>query len=486
MKSKFLISFVFLLLAGCSYFNYTAKSDETPKSKTIIDTLETKPPSKVSNSLVDSLKQYVRELEYKNDSLRTELEVANNRIAINKNFVIPDTITFAGRIFKLNNERIYSNFQEIFEHELKSAPRFIPRSGYYFPYFDSVFTAMNVPLDAKYLAIAESALLSLAKSHAGAAGIWQFIPSTAKGYGMKINSFVDERGNIFKSTTSAAKYLKNSYRRLQKSRGVSDWLLAMCSYNAGLGSIYKIIDQQGGDDFFNLIMRVDETNKYVWRAVAIKMIFQYEEEIFGKKLERKKSMLETTKQVEIVLKGHHKIDAWAQAQGTTVRKIWELNPWIKIYKTQRRRYSPLNDVVLPPGEYTILLPKKANPKQKLLARENKKLLQKNNGFFKTHIVKRGDTLYDIAKKYRTSIGKIKRLNNINGSTIYPGQKLKLTGSATTAKNRYYVVKKGDSLSKIAGKLNASTKRLIQKNNLRVRKKSNKTIVMIYPGQKLYY
>ncbi|HCX72597.1 MAG TPA: lytic transglycosylase, partial [Candidatus Cloacimonas sp.] len=86
--------------------------------------------------------------------------------------------------------------------------------------------------DAKYWAIAESRLSSLAYSRAGASGIWQFMKSTAEGYGMKVNSYVDERRNVYKATEAAAKFLKSNYQFLQRY-GVNDWLLALSAYNAG-------------------------------------------------------------------------------------------------------------------------------------------------------------------------------------------------------------------------------------------------------------
>jgi LysM repeat protein len=253
----------------------------------------------------------------------------------------------------------------------------------------------------------------------------------------------------------------------------------MSAYNAGPGNIAKVIRQQGGKDFFDLIMKADETNKYVWKAVAAKLIMQNEEKIFGKKLARQKPLSEIVRKEPIELKGYHKIDDWAQAQGTFVGKIWEYNPWIKIYQRSNGKYSSINDVVLPPGKFEVLVPKDAEKENEKLAALQKKMLQENAGYFTYHIVKKGDNLYNIARKYKTSISKLKSLNGLRSNVIIPGQKLKLFGKSS---KNYYVVKKGDSVSKIAGKVGTSTTRLIQKNNLR----SKNGVVMIYPGQKLYF
>ena len=437
------------------------------------------------NVLIDSLYVLIEGSDFTIDSLFQALEVANSRVAVNQDFVIPDSIVFAGRTFDLTNERIFDKFETIYKQELRVAHKFIPRCGKYFAYFDSVFSKYNIPLDTKYLAIAESRLSPMAGSRVGALGIWQFMPATAKGYGMRMDSFIDERRNVFLATPAAAKYLLNA-RSYLKKRGTTDWLLAMSSYNAGVGSIAKVVRQQEVYDFFDLLMRVDETHKYVWRAVAIKMIVENEEEIFGSKFDRKEPILENAHLIDLTLKGHYKIDDWAKAQGTSIGKILEMNPWIKIYKRNRVKYSAINDVVLPPGKYSVLIPNGNGINKELLAKIEKQFLNKNAGFFTHHIVKRGDNLYDIARKYKTTVSRIKNLNHLSSNVIHPGQNLKLygTGSSGAAQkiNNFHTVKKGDTVGTIAHKLKISQNKLITINNL----KKRNGIVMIYPGQKLYY
>ena len=433
------------------------------------------------NNIVDSLYMLIEELMFTIDSLSLSLEIANNRITVNPDFQLPDSIIFAGRVFNFKNERIYDKFEKIYQAELKAAYKFIPRSGKYFAIFDSIFSSHKIPLDAKYLAIAESRLSPMAESRVGAVGIWQFMKSTAQGFGLKVNSFIDERRDVFKSTETAAKFLQSNYNYLA-NRGAADWLLAMSAYNAGAGNISKAMKEQGGNDFFDLIMKSDESHNFVWRAVATKLIFQNEEEIFGKQFEREKPLCEQTRKEKLKLKGYYKIDDWAVANGTVVNKVWEYNPWIKIYKRSRKKYSPVNDVVLPAGEYTILLPKDSIKNETAVASIEKRFLEENEGYFTHHIVKKGDTLYDIAKKYHTTVSRIKALNGLSSSIIYPGQKLRLFGNISGLKNNYYVVKKGDSVAKIAKRLGISSNHIIAKNNL----KSKNGIVIINPGQKLYY
>jgi LysM repeat protein len=130
-----------------------------------------------------------------------------------------------------------------------------------------------------------------------------------------------------------------------------------------------------------------------------------------------------------------------------------------------------------------LLPKESKKNRKEVARLEKIFLKKNSGYFTYHIVKKGDNLWKIARKYKMSVAKIMALNNLKTSTIRPGQKLRLYGSTNVYNKRYYTVKRGDSLYKISKKLKISVAKLIRLNNLRKNKNGH---YIIRPGQKLKY
>ena len=137
--------------------------------------------------------------------------------------------------------------------------RVLGLSNYYFPIFEDILNRYDLPEELKYMAVVESMLNPTATSHAGAKGIWQFIYSTAKSYGLEINSYVDERMDVEKSMDAAARYLRDAYRIF------GDWALAISSYNCGAGNVSKAIRRAGGSkDYWSIYRYLPrETRGYV-------------------------------------------------------------------------------------------------------------------------------------------------------------------------------------------------------------------------------
>ncbi len=137
--------------------------------------------------------------------------------------------------------------------------RIMGLSQYYFPVFEEVFVRYGLPVELKYMAIVESMLNPVARSRAGASGMWQFMYSTARSYGLEINSYVDERLDVEKSVDAAARYLRDAYRIF------GDWTLAISSYNCGAGNVSKAIRRAGGArDFWSIYPFLPrETRGYV-------------------------------------------------------------------------------------------------------------------------------------------------------------------------------------------------------------------------------
>ncbi len=145
---------------------------------------------------------------------------------------------------------------------------YVKRYPLYIPYIEEQLKASDIPNDFKYLPIAESALRNDVVSSAGAAGIWQFMPETAKQYGLRVDEFVDERYNFQKSTESAIAYLKELHRQFD------DWSLVAASYNRWENAIAKALRDQDVDNYYDLYLN-KETSRYVFRIIAIKYLVEW-------------------------------------------------------------------------------------------------------------------------------------------------------------------------------------------------------------------
>ncbi len=160
-------------------------------------------------------------------------------------------------------------FVKVFTTEKREVTeRWFRRCGRFLPYFKAVFTEEGLPEDLAYLAMVESGCNPFAVSRAGAVGIWQFIESTAKNYGLKINFWIDERRDFMASTRAAAKYLKRLYQIF------GDWRIAVASYNAGEGRILRGLKAKNFSDYWKAMMEGAfplETFTYVpqWLAISI-------------------------------------------------------------------------------------------------------------------------------------------------------------------------------------------------------------------------
>ena len=142
----------------------------------------------------------------------------------------------------------------------------LKRANKYFPIIEPILEAEGIPNDFKYLAVIESSLENV-RSPKGAKGFWQLMPGTAKEYGLEVNSNVDERYHIEKSTRVACNYLNKAYKRL------GSWTLAAASYNQGMYGTDRQLDRQKVDSYYDLLLN-SETSRYVFRILAVKEIME--------------------------------------------------------------------------------------------------------------------------------------------------------------------------------------------------------------------
>lgn len=372
-------------------------------------------------------------------------------------------------------------------------------SNFYFPMFEEILSRYKLPVELKYMAVVESMLNPTATSRAGAKGIWQFMYTTAKSYGLEINSYVDERMDVEKSMDAAARYLRDAYNIF------GDWALAISSYNCGAGNVSKAIRRAGGSrDYWSIYPYLPrETRGYVPAFVAVMYAMTYYKE-YGI-LPQNVGMPAQTDTLRINRNLH-----FAQINGTTGLPIDDL-----------RRLNPqyFNDII--PGnnhEYVLKIPVNWTgavldipmdsiytfKADSLLSAKVIKEVQNASKVASpqrlSYRIKSGDYLGRIASRYGVSVNQLKNWNNLKSSTIREGQILyiytnggpkakssvtssssstssKSSSSSNASNTTYYTVREGDSLYKIAKKYpGVSADNIKAANGL---KSDN-----IRPGQKL--
>ena len=237
---------------------------------------------------------------------------------------LKDSYTFAGEAVPVDD----GDVRERLDRELitntfyHSSTQFILKAkSRYFPTIERILAEEGVPDDLKYIAIAESALKDF-RSPAGAAGVWHFMPGTAKDYGLEVNGVVDERYHLEKSTRAAARFLKDLREQL------GSWTLAAAAYNRGAAGVRRDKEEQRGSSYYDLNMN-EETGRYVFRIIALKDILE-DPTYYGFFLDEQDYYppVEAYSTVE-VSESIANLGDFANRYGTTYRKIKVYNPWLR-------------------------------------------------------------------------------------------------------------------------------------------------------------
>ena len=182
---------------------------------------------------------------------------------------IPTYLEFAGEQIPTENFEVYERMEREFLSNTywhSATVLAIKRANRWFPVIEPILKKNNIPDDFKYLSVAESNLENVV-SPAGATGFWQFMKEAGEKYGLEINSQVDERYHVEKSTESACKYLQDSYNMF------GSWIASAASYNMGLDGVQKQQERQKAKNYFNLVLN-SETSRFVARIVSLKYILQ--------------------------------------------------------------------------------------------------------------------------------------------------------------------------------------------------------------------
>ena len=254
---------------------------------------------------------------------------------------IPKSMLFFGEKINLEDEDIRERLdREIITNVyFQSSTTFaLKRANRYFPEIERILAEENVPEDFKYLSVIESNLSEVA-SPVGANGFWQFMPFTAKEYGLVINDEVDERLNLTKSTRAACAFIKNAHIIF------GDWINACASYNRGIGGVQSDMKWQKTEHYFDTDMN-NETGRYVFRIMAMKLIMENPRSYgFDIPMEQLYKPL-STKTVKLT-KPISNLADWAKSKRINLKILRKLNPWLIS-----------NKLTIRPSDFSIKLPSK--------------------------------------------------------------------------------------------------------------------------------
>ncbi len=341
---------------------------------------------------------------------------------------------------------------------------------------ESILEEEGLPKDLFYVGLIESGYNTHIRSHASAVGPWQFIKGTAKRYNLRVDSQLDERRNIFKSTRAAANYFKDLYNIF------GSWELALCAYNAGEYRIINAIRKGNTRDYKELVAKKllpKETIFYIPKVAAAKDLILRK---YGHLKETSKASV-YQEATEIEINKGVSLKRLAKSLKISTKLLKTLNPDFRNdYISKRRRghrlFVPTNVAKL--AATNIKSFPKGESYRRVATQEN------------VHRVAKGESLYKIARMYNTTIRKIKKDNRLRRNRIFVGQKLKVRGplEATT-----YRVRKGDNLSTIAAKFNIGLNDLrgfngLSKNKIFIGQKlklksSGKRVYVVRRGDNLY-
>jgi len=391
-------------------------------------------------------------------------------------------------------------------HEYKRYYAAMQRARLYIPTIKKILNDADVPSEFIYLAMAESGFTTKALSKKRAAGIWQFMPATGRQYGLYIDDYIDERRDPIKSTQAAAKYLSSLYNRFGK------WYLAAMAYNCGEGCVLNAIKKAGDDD--DLLTLLDEskkylpgeTRRYIRKIIAYGLMGIDENDMINTDYSYLMNRASLNSIATITLPKGEKITRVASLLDIDEDEMRRLNrhltydfvppfskkcdvyiPYDKLNRF-RQEYKPcdLKKIylvhVVKSGEnlshigskykvpyrvikeFNHLGTNNLRINQKLIIPTTPALLNKHKFTFakNSYVVRRGDTLLGIAKRYKTTVKKLKAMNDKNSNIIHLNEKL-VVPPLPMPKNAY-VVKSGDSLSMIAKRHNISVESLKNKNN----------------------
>ncbi|MFS2188775.1 transglycosylase SLT domain-containing protein [Mucilaginibacter sp. Mucisp84] len=324
---------------------------------------------------------------------------------------------------------------DLYMHNREEMGQVAGLTKYYFPIYEKAFREAGIPEEIKFLSIVESKLDPNAVSRVGATGLWQFMGTTAKTYGLNMDNYVDERRDPIQSSYAAAAYLKDAYQEF------GDWLLAIASYNCGKSNVERAVEKAGGvTDFWSIRQYLPvETRGYVPAFIAMNYVMHY----FNKHNIVAQACNFSTRTDTVMVKRVVPLSNVAQALDVSLREITILNPSYRMAvvngseKTPRRliipqtakdNYAALYNVLN--GVNTPVAP--AAPKPAAYAAVQYTPGKSERKIPTHHKVKRGETLASIADMFGCEVSDLKVWNHLKTNRAPIGAMLRVSAGEVAA------------------------------------------------------
>jgi membrane-bound lytic murein transglycosylase D len=329
------------------------------------------------------------------------------------------------------NEYVQS-YIDLYMHNRDEMGQVVGLSKYYFPIYEKAFHDAGIPDEIKYLSIVESKLDPNAVSRVGATGPWQFMFTTAKIYGLNMDSYVDERRDPIQATYAAAAYLKDAYQEF------GDWLLAIASYNCGKSNVEHAVEKAGANDFWSIRQYLPaETRGYVPAFIAMNYVMSY----YNKHNIVAQACNFSTKTDTVMVKKYVALSNVSQALKINVSELAILNPAYRrlivngsaasprrliLPQVAKENYAALYNVLNGAGEAIPPQPKVTyasytdnKPERKMPAH---------------HRVRKGETLASIADKYGVEVQDLKVWNHLKSNRAPVGVTIKVANGDEPSAN----------------------------------------------------
>lgn len=445
MKYKHFLGLSILMMnVAFAQVNENQQANQNVSKQSLLDSIKSKfvyheTAACVDNRWVDS---------YMNEDLFQQME-SDLEIVADQDTVVFDLSTklLKKRLLHLDSKSAFNitynpHLEQSIKYYLKnrkrSFERLIGMSEYYFPFFEEALAKYNLPLEIKYLAIVESALNPKAVSRVGATGLWQFMYGTAKQYKLEVNTYVDERSDLLKATDAACQYMSNMYQIF------GDWDMVLASYNAGPGNVSKAIRRSGGkQNYWNIRPFLPkETQGYVPAFLATMYVYEFHKEHgFQPQEFAYKPILTDT----ILVKQNITFKQLSDLLDMSLGELQFLNPSYKRdfvpFQTDKKHFIrlPLDKIAVMTSNEALIYSYVTSDFAK--AEQPSEQMEVYVEEVKYYTVRKGDNLGKIANKYNVSVSNLKKWNKLKNNNIAIGKKLKIESGRKVVKQ----VKKPDAM-----------------------------------------